>query len=328
MHLLQLRLRAVMLCWAITPRSRFSLRVYGRGLPRRARILRALSCNGNWSHAMRWNAGRFGWAVRYRAIDRAWIGHTHNLGRFRSHHLRERRAAVLGDSQGAVWSPHARRRHWFGPEAVQDCFLESSIVSLRNNCRTVVRTDHDWRHDLGRSLISKRSAAFLSQRSTHRLNGSARLGFWMSAAGMAFRPHRKAKAGDHRERDGHDFGWPPARAQTHPNSGARRDVPIRRRIGRGDDSLQRHQRSESRQCERQRDWRDQFPGLCDYRIPWPGLCRAYWKRHRKLDEPALAFSEGRIFLDRLLCGRDRGEFLPPRDGTSSAGAGAIEIAAN
>ena len=162
---------------------------------------------------------------------------------------------VPGDAQGAVCTARARRRRGFGPEAVQDCFLESAIVSLRIDCRTAVRTDHNWRHDLGRSLISKRSATFLSQCSADRFDGPPRLGLWMSAAWLAFGPHRKAQAGDHGERGCDDFGCRSDRAQTHPHPGTRRDVHIRRGIGRRDDSLQRHQRSKSRQCEGQRDGR-------------------------------------------------------------------------
>jgi MFS family permease len=82
------------------------------------------------------------------------------------------------------------------------------------------------------------------------------LPFRMSPGWMAFGSHRKKKAGDHRQRDGNGFGCRPARAQTHTNSRARGDVRIRCRIGCGNDSLQRHQRSQSRQREGQRNWRD------------------------------------------------------------------------
>jgi MFS family permease len=48
-----------------------------------------------------------------------------HLDRPRGHHPRELRVLVLGDSEGTVWTAHARRRFWFAPQAVQDCFFES-----------------------------------------------------------------------------------------------------------------------------------------------------------------------------------------------------------
>ena len=114
-------------------------------------------------------------------------------------------------------APHAQGGGFgFGPEAVQDCFLESSVVSLRSCCRAAVRTHHDWRHDLGSRRISKRSATFLSQRGAHRFHGSARLGCRMPAAGMAFGPHRKAQTGDHGKRGGHDPGCR-SRSRSNPS---------------------------------------------------------------------------------------------------------------
>ena len=124
------------------------------------------------------------------------------------------------------------------------------------DCRAAVRADYHWRHDLGRSCVSKRYAIFLSQRGDRRLYGSARLGFWVPVAGMAFGPHRKAQAGDHRECGGHDSGRDSAGSKVPPGSAAFGHVCIWRRVRRSDDSLQRDQRSESRQREGQRDWRN------------------------------------------------------------------------
>ena len=259
MSFLQRSLRVYRRCRAIAPRRRLSLRVHGCRLPRRARILRALPCYGNWSHAMRWDARWFGGPVRCRTDDRTWTGRAPESGSVWESSYSRSRSSCSWRLLRSSLDP-TRQEGGIGPllKPYKIVFSNPQSYLCGIDCRTAVRTDHDRGYDLGRSLISKRSSASLSQRSTHRLDGSPRLGFRMSAAWMAFGSHRKKKAGDHRERDGHGFGCCPARAQTHPNSGAPHDVRIRRRIGRGNDSLQRHQKSQSRQREGKRVWRINF----------------------------------------------------------------------
>lgn len=98
--------------------------------------------------------------------------------------------------------------------------------------------------------ISKGPPTLVPQRCGYCFHGSPRLGCRMPAPWLAFRPCRPAKTGNHGERGDHDRGRRSNRTQAGSDSGEGRNVHLRHRIWRRDDSVQRDQGSQPGQRER------------------------------------------------------------------------------